>query len=58
VIRESLDNAAPRPLTPYYSEVSGGIQREYHPTSSVDPQSTPQQATDLITAVLKGDQLL
>ena len=58
VIRESLDNAAPRPLTPYYSEVSGGIQREYHPTGSVDPQSTPQQATDLITAVLKGDQLL
>jgi multiple sugar transport system substrate-binding protein len=58
VIRESLDNAAPRPLTPYYSEVSGGLQREYHPTSSVDPQSTPQQATDLITAVLQGDQLL
>jgi multiple sugar transport system substrate-binding protein len=58
VIRESLDNAAPRPLTPYYSEVSGGIQREYHPTGSVDPESTPQQATDLITAVLEGDQLL
>jgi multiple sugar transport system substrate-binding protein len=58
VIRESLDHAAPRPQTPYYSEVSGGIQREYHPTGSVDPRSTPQQATDLITAVLKGDQLL
>src|ERR671912_373255 len=31
VIRESLEQAAPRPLTPYYSEVSGSIQREYHP---------------------------
>jgi len=58
VIRESLDVAAPRPLTPYYSEVSGSVQREYHPPGSVDPKSTPQQATDLITAVLKGDQLL
>jgi multiple sugar transport system substrate-binding protein len=58
VIRESLDLAAPRPLTPYYSEVSGGIQREYHPTSGVDPQKTPQAATDLIAAVLRGDQLL
>src|SRR3954454_23898859 len=58
VIRESLDMAAPRPQTPYYSEVSGGIQREYHPTGGVDPKQTPQQATDLIAAVLRGDQLL
>jgi multiple sugar transport system substrate-binding protein len=58
VIRESLEMAAPRPQTAYYSEVSGGIQREYHPPESVDPQVTPQQATDLITAVLRGDQLL
>jgi multiple sugar transport system substrate-binding protein len=58
VIKESLEAAAPRPQTPYYSEVSGGIQREYHPPESVDPQTTPQQAEDLITAVLRGDQLL
>jgi multiple sugar transport system substrate-binding protein len=58
VIAESLEAAAPRPQTPYYSEVSGGIQREYHPPASVDPETTPQQAEDLITAVLRGDQLL
>jgi multiple sugar transport system substrate-binding protein len=58
VIRQSLEAAANRPQTPYYSEVSGGIQREYHPPASVDPNSTPQQATDLITAVLRGDELL
>jgi multiple sugar transport system substrate-binding protein len=58
VIRQSLEQAAPRPQTAYYSEVSGGIQREYHPPDSVDPARTPQQATDLITAVLRGDQLL
>jgi multiple sugar transport system substrate-binding protein len=57
-ILESLDQAAPRPQTPYYSEVSGGIQKEYHPPTSVDPETTPQDATDFITAVLKKEQLL
>jgi multiple sugar transport system substrate-binding protein len=57
-IRDSLEQAAPRPLTAYYSEVSGGLQREYHPTGSVDPATTPQKATDFITAVLRKEQLL
>jgi multiple sugar transport system substrate-binding protein len=57
-IQQSLEQAAPRPQTPYYSEVSGGLQREYHPTSSVDPESTPQDATDFIEAVLRKEQLL
>jgi multiple sugar transport system substrate-binding protein len=58
VIRESLELAKPRPLTPYYSEVSGGIQREYHPPASVQPGVTGKKAADLISAVLRGDQLL
>ncbi|SDP39627.1 multiple sugar transport system substrate-binding protein [Klenkia soli] len=57
-ILESLQLAKPRPQTPYYSEVSGGIQREYHPTASVDPEQTPQDATELIEAVLRKEQLL
>jgi multiple sugar transport system substrate-binding protein len=56
-IRESLEAAAPRPLSPYYSEITGGLQREYHPASGVDDQ-TGAQADDLISAVLRGDQLL
>src|SRR3954463_2317366 len=56
-IRESLAAAAPRPLSPYYSEVTGGIQREYHPPASVS-DSTGQRADELISAVLSGDQLL
>jgi multiple sugar transport system substrate-binding protein len=56
-IRESLAAAAPRPLSPYYSEMTGGLQREYHPASSVS-SGTGQQADDLISAVLRGDQLL
>ncbi|MBM7805410.1 multiple sugar transport system substrate-binding protein [Geodermatophilus bullaregiensis] len=56
-IRDSLELAAPRPQTPYYSEVSGGLQREYHPPSSASPE-TAQRAAELISAVLSGEQLL
>lgn len=56
-IVDSLDQAAPRPLTPYYSEVSSSLQREFHPPSSVN-QSTPQQAATLIKQVINGEVLL
>ncbi|MCW2614859.1 MAG: Carbohydrate transporter substrate-binding protein family [Frankiales bacterium] len=58
VIRESLEKAAPRPQTAYYSEVSSSLQRTYHPTSSVRPDGTGQSAANLIKAVLKKEQLL
>jgi multiple sugar transport system substrate-binding protein len=58
VIRESLENAAPRPQTVYYSEVSGALQREYHPATEIDPETVGTSANDLITAVLAGEQLL
>jgi multiple sugar transport system substrate-binding protein len=57
VIRDSLEQAAQRPQTAYYSEVSSSIQREYHPPSSVSPE-TGQEAADLITAVLNKEELL
>lgn len=58
VIRESLELAVPRPQTPYYNEVSTGLQQTWHPPSSVTPEVTPKESTDLITAVLRGEQLL
>lgn len=57
LIVESLDQAAPRPLTPYYSEVSSSLQREFHPPSSVD-ENTPAATADLIQAVINGEVLL
>jgi multiple sugar transport system substrate-binding protein len=56
-IRESLQASAPRPLSPYYSEITGGLQRSYHPPAGVNA-STGKKADDLIGAVLRGDQLL
>jgi multiple sugar transport system substrate-binding protein len=56
-IVESLDVAAPRPLTPYYTEVSSSLQREFHPPSSVTTD-TPYSAADFILAVINGEALL
>ena len=58
VIRESLEQAAARPQTAYYSEVSSSLQRVYHPPSSVDPGETGEEAAELIQAVLRKERLL
>lgn len=57
VIVESLDAAAPRPLTPYYTEVSSSLQREFHPPSSVTTE-TPQDASEFLLGVINGEVLL
>ncbi|MFI7582695.1 extracellular solute-binding protein [Kocuria sp. M1N1S27] len=56
-IRESLEQAAPRPQTPYYNEVSTAIQQEWTPPASVT-EETPRETAEFIEAVLRGDQLL
>ncbi len=58
VIRESLQQAAPRPQTAYYNEVSFSLQRAYHPAEEIVPGVTGEEATALIEAVLAGEQLL
>ena len=58
VIAQSLQQAVPRPQTAYYSEVSGSLQRTYHPPGSVFPGVTGDVAAELIRAVLAGEQLL
>jgi multiple sugar transport system substrate-binding protein len=58
LIRESIDQATPRPQSPYYTDISAATVREFHPPASVNPDSTPQQADDLIVNVLQDRQLL
>jgi multiple sugar transport system substrate-binding protein len=58
VIEQSLEQAAPRPQTPYYNEVSTGLQETWHPPSQVNPDTTPQTSTAFITDVLHGNRLL
>ncbi len=57
-IRASINDAAPRPKTPYYTDVSTAVQRSFHPPASVDPARTPGRAARLIVDVLKDKVLL
>jgi multiple sugar transport system substrate-binding protein len=58
LIRTSIDEATPRPQSPYYTDISAATVREFHPPASVDPDSTPGQADDLIVNVLQDRELL
>jgi multiple sugar transport system substrate-binding protein len=57
-IRASINDGAPRPKTPYYTDVSTAVQRTFHPPASANPQRTPGQASKLIVDVLKDKVLL
>lgn len=57
-IRDSLELAVPRPQTPYYNEISTGIQQTWTPPSDVNPDTTPATSQEFITEVLRGEKLL
>ncbi|UWX96739.1 extracellular solute-binding protein [Arthrobacter zhaoxinii] len=57
-IRDSLELAVPRPQTPYYNEISTGIQQTWTPPSEVNPDTTPAESQEFILEVLRGEKLL
>jgi multiple sugar transport system substrate-binding protein len=57
LFQQSLDEAAPRTTTPYWSDISGGLQSTWHPPSSVN-SSTPATSQTFIDNVLHGRSLL
>jgi multiple sugar transport system substrate-binding protein len=58
LIRESIAEAGPRPLTPYWVDVSTAVQRTWHPPASVRVPQTPENSARLIRDVLEGNALL
>lgn len=56
-IRSSLDKAEPRPLSPYWGDISGALQQKFSPPSSLNDK-TPAAAQEFILNVLKGKALL
>jgi multiple sugar transport system substrate-binding protein len=58
LMRDSINAAGPRPVTPYYGDVSAAIQRDWHPESSVNPDSAPAATAKLISNVLHDKRLL
>ncbi|HZO16566.1 MAG TPA: extracellular solute-binding protein, partial [Polyangiaceae bacterium] len=58
LIRDSINDAAPRPVSPYYTDVSAAVVRSFHPPIDVDPKKTPAEAAKLIVDVLNDLVLL
>ncbi len=58
LIRDSIDAAGPRPITPYYGDVSTSVQRNWHPPAKVRDPSTPEKTDTFMSQVLRGKRLL
>ncbi len=58
LIRDSIDTAGPRPITPYYGDVSSSVQRVWHPSTGVRAPQTPEETDTFMTEVLRGERLL
>jgi len=58
LIRDSINEAAPRPITPYYGDVSTSVQRNWHPAESVQAPETPEETDTYMAEVLQGERLL
>jgi multiple sugar transport system substrate-binding protein len=57
LFQQSVDSAAPRTVTPYWSDISGALLSRFHPPSSVD-KNTPAEAQKFIEDVLQQRSLL
>jgi multiple sugar transport system substrate-binding protein len=57
-IREGLTDAAPRPISAFYGDVTGAIQQGFHPPDSLSEDTTPTQTADFLEAVLDNSKML
>jgi multiple sugar transport system substrate-binding protein len=53
-LRESIDAAGPRPVTPAYSDIALAIQKTFHPPDAVDPDTVVEQLRDRIEKAVEG----
>ena len=57
LFQDSGDAAAPRSVTPYWSDISSSLQNTWHPPANVN-QDTPPESQDFTEQVLEGGRLL
>jgi multiple sugar transport system substrate-binding protein len=58
LIRDSINDAGARPITPYYNDVSTSVQITWHPATNVRSPETPDETEKFMTQVLHGERLL
>jgi trehalose/maltose transport system substrate-binding protein len=54
LLRESIEAAAPRPVTPAYSDISLAVQKTFHPPESVDPDGIVDKLRDRMEKAAQG----
>ncbi|MGK2932987.1 MAG: ABC transporter substrate-binding protein, partial [Solirubrobacterales bacterium] len=54
LVRESIESAGPRPVTPAYQDVSIAIQTALHPPDKIDPDDPKPSYDELFEDVEKG----
>ncbi len=54
LLRESLDQGAPRPVNPAYSDISLAIQKTFHPPGSLSPDDAQSKLKDRIDKAAQG----
>jgi trehalose/maltose transport system substrate-binding protein len=58
VIRDSIDDAGPRPQSPFYPDISAAVQRDWSPPRSVNADATPARTDRFISDVLANRRLV
>jgi len=54
VLRKSIESAAPRPVTPAYSDISLAIQKTYSPPDGIDPNGIEKKLRDRMEKAAEG----
>jgi multiple sugar transport system substrate-binding protein len=54
LMRETLDDGAPRPVSPAYSDISLAIQKTFHPESAIQPDSVLDDLKERLDKAAEG----
>ena len=54
IMRESLDEGVPRPVTPAYADVSLAVQKTFHPPDGIDPGAVVDELKDKLDKAAEG----
>ncbi len=58
LLQESLQDAAPRPVSPAYNDISLAVQRTLHPPDSIQPEADLAELEDRVNQALESRGLL
>jgi multiple sugar transport system substrate-binding protein len=54
LMRQSIDEGVPRPVSPAYSDISLAIQKTFHPPDGIDPSSVVDELKDKLDKAAQG----